>query len=52
MQSSDVADPGLHTGLTYFVPQAAYKFHILKYATEKDVSDIYTLSVSSINTKY
>jgi hypothetical protein len=40
IRSSDKADPGLHTGLAYFVPQAAYKSHILKYATQRNVSDL------------
>ncbi|KIJ15288.1 hypothetical protein PAXINDRAFT_11826 [Paxillus involutus ATCC 200175] len=37
-RSSDVADPGLHTGLAYFVPNDPYKDHILKFATQNDIS--------------
>lgn len=37
MRSSDEADPGLHTGLAYLVPQMEYKAHILKHASQKDV---------------
>ncbi|KIK75554.1 hypothetical protein PAXRUDRAFT_29068, partial [Paxillus rubicundulus Ve08.2h10] len=36
--SSDVADLGLHTGLAYFVPNDPYKDHILKFATQNDIS--------------
>ena len=38
MRSSLKRDPGLHTGFTYFPEDAAYQKHILKYATQKDVS--------------
>ncbi|KAH7909277.1 hypothetical protein BJ138DRAFT_1115126 [Hygrophoropsis aurantiaca] len=38
MRSSDAADPGLHTGFAYFVPEKKYKEHVLKHATQKDIS--------------
>lgn len=38
LRSSDTADPGLHTGLAYFVPNEEYKSHILKHVSQKDVS--------------
>lgn len=38
IRSTDAANPGLHTGLAYFVENAAYKAHILQYATQEDVS--------------
>jgi hypothetical protein len=38
MRSSDAKDPGLHTGLAYFVENKPYKEHILKYASQEDVS--------------
>ncbi len=36
--SSDAADPGLHTGLAYYVKPDKYKKHILKHITQTDVS--------------
>jgi hypothetical protein len=36
-RSSDAKDPGLHTGLAYFVENKAYKTHILKYTSQTDV---------------
>ncbi|KAG2097508.1 uncharacterized protein F5147DRAFT_777956 [Suillus discolor] len=36
--SSDTADPGLHTGLAYCVPNEEYKSHILKHVSQKDIS--------------
>lgn len=38
MRSSLKRDPGLHTGFAYFPEDAPYQRHILKYATQKDVS--------------
>ncbi|KIJ95660.1 hypothetical protein K443DRAFT_108434, partial [Laccaria amethystina LaAM-08-1] len=38
MRSSLKKDPGLHTGLAYFPEDAPYQKHILKYATQKDIS--------------
>ena len=38
MRSSLKRDPGLHTGFAYFPEDAPYQKHILKYATQKDVS--------------
>ncbi|KAH7904785.1 hypothetical protein BJ138DRAFT_1138456 [Hygrophoropsis aurantiaca] len=29
MRSSEAADPGLHTGLAYFLPEPSYKAHVL-----------------------
>lgn len=41
LHSDDVTDPGLHTGMAYFVETKGYKEHVAKYATQKDVSFIY-----------
>ena len=38
MRSSLKRDPGLHTGFAYFPEDVPYQKHILKYATQKDVS--------------
>ena len=38
MRSSEAADPGLHTGLAYLVKNEPYTEHILKYASQQDVS--------------
>ncbi|EDQ98095.1 uncharacterized protein LACBIDRAFT_336275 [Laccaria bicolor S238N-H82] len=38
MRSSLKKDPGLHTGFAYFPEDAPYQKHILKYATQKDIS--------------
>lgn len=43
IRSSELADPGLHTGLAYFVENEGYKEHVLKSATQKDVSFEYLL---------
>lgn len=37
LRSSEAKDPGLHTGLAYFVENEEYREHILKSATQKDV---------------
>jgi hypothetical protein len=37
--SSDVHDPGLATGFSYFVPQEAYNKYVLEHADQKEVSD-------------
>jgi hypothetical protein len=37
-RSSEIADPGLHTGLAYFVPTAPYLEYLKSRAGEKDVS--------------
>ncbi|KAG2101391.1 uncharacterized protein F5147DRAFT_747022 [Suillus discolor] len=37
-RSSSTADPGLHTGLAYFVPDKPYVEHILKNASQTDIS--------------
>ncbi|KAF8834542.1 hypothetical protein BDN67DRAFT_992646 [Paxillus ammoniavirescens] len=37
-RSSNAADLGLHTGLAYFVPNQPYQEHILKYASQNDIS--------------
>ncbi|SJL18306.1 uncharacterized protein ARMOST_21892 [Armillaria ostoyae] len=38
LRSDDIMDPGLHTGLAYYVEESAYKAHISKYASQKDIS--------------
>jgi len=38
MQSSNAKDPGLHTGMAYFPIDQLYHEHVLKYASQKDVS--------------
>lgn len=35
--SSCGRDPGLGTGLSYFVPDVAYREHLLNYTDQKDV---------------
>ena len=45
MRSSLKRDPGLHTGFAYFPEDAPYQKHILKYATQKDVSGELLLQV-------
>ncbi|KAG1907608.1 uncharacterized protein F5891DRAFT_1124516 [Suillus fuscotomentosus] len=37
-RSSTNADPGLHTGLAYFVPEKPYVEHILRNASQTDIS--------------
>lgn len=37
-RSTEQKDPGLHTGLAYFVDDKPYKAHVMKFATQKDVS--------------
>ncbi|KAG2101825.1 uncharacterized protein F5147DRAFT_746912 [Suillus discolor] len=37
-RSSSTADPGLHTGLAYFIPDKPYVEHILKNASQTDIS--------------
>ena len=34
LRSNSKADPGLGTGWAYFVPEEAYREHVLKYATQ------------------
>lgn len=36
-RSSDLADPGMHTGLAYFVATKPYSAHVLQFASQKDV---------------
>ncbi|KAG2108890.1 uncharacterized protein F5147DRAFT_745615 [Suillus discolor] len=38
IRSSDLADPGMHTGLAYFVANEPYNAHVLQFASQKDVS--------------
>ena len=38
MQSSNAKDPGLHMGMAYFQTDQPYCEHVLKYASQKDVS--------------
>ncbi|KAK0488272.1 hypothetical protein EDD18DRAFT_1110250 [Armillaria luteobubalina] len=35
---SEDADPGLHTGLAYYVKHDSYVEHVCKYASQKDIS--------------
>lgn len=37
IRSSDAKDPGLHTGLAYFVENEPYREHLLKHASQVDV---------------
>ncbi|EDR12898.1 uncharacterized protein LACBIDRAFT_323718 [Laccaria bicolor S238N-H82] len=39
MRSSIAKDPGLHTGMAYFPDDKPYREHVLKYATQKDISN-------------
>ena len=36
-RSSDNSDPGLHTGLAYFVANPPYHDYLLRFATQNDV---------------
>lgn len=47
LRMSNAGDVGLHTGLAYFVDEAPYKAHVLKYATQEDVSSVYSLAGST-----
>ncbi|KAG2045963.1 hypothetical protein BDR06DRAFT_985710 [Suillus hirtellus] len=38
LRSSEAGDPGLHTGLAYFVPNKPYRAHILNNASQNDIS--------------
>ena len=38
MRSSNAKDPGLHMGMAYFPTDQPYREHVLKYASQKDVS--------------
>ncbi|KAG1902395.1 uncharacterized protein F5891DRAFT_1127683 [Suillus fuscotomentosus] len=38
LRSSKAGDPGLHTGLAYFVPNEPYRAHILNNASQNDIS--------------
>jgi hypothetical protein len=44
MRSSIAKDPGLHTGMAYFPDDKPYREHVLKYATQKDVSSPHSSS--------
>ncbi|PBK60375.1 hypothetical protein ARMSODRAFT_1026563 [Armillaria solidipes] len=37
-KSDEEVDPGLHTGLAYYVDHESYLGHVRKYATQKDIS--------------
>lgn len=37
VRSSDAMDPGLHTGLAYFVENGPYNKHVLQFASQDDV---------------
>lgn len=47
-RSSDIADPGLHTGLAYFVEDGPYREHYQTFVSQKDVSmfELHDCSVS------
>lgn len=38
IRSSEAKDPGLHTGLAYFVENEGYREHLMKSVTQTDVS--------------
>ncbi|KAG1898337.1 uncharacterized protein F5891DRAFT_1129535 [Suillus fuscotomentosus] len=38
LRSSEAGDPGLHTGLAYFMPNEPYRAHILNNASQNDIS--------------
>ena len=40
MRSTISKDPGLHTGFAFFPEDGPYRKHILKYASQKDVSHL------------
>ncbi|PBK70788.1 hypothetical protein ARMSODRAFT_884149, partial [Armillaria solidipes] len=42
-RSTFTADPGLHTGLAYFIKYAPYASHLAKYVTQTDMSLFKTL---------
>ncbi len=50
-RSTVAADPGLHTGLVYFVTYALYAKHLAKYVTQKDVSGL-IIAKSHYNVAY
>ncbi|SJK99859.1 uncharacterized protein ARMOST_03170 [Armillaria ostoyae] len=37
-RGTDASDPGLHTGLMYYVEQKGYRAHLRKHVTQKDIS--------------
>ena len=45
MRSSIAKDPGLHTGMAYFPNDKPYREHVLKYATQKDVSSLPSFTI-------
>ena len=47
IRSSDDKDPGLHTGLAYFVENKPYREHVLKYASQTDVESVFHRSLMS-----
>lgn len=49
IRSSEAKDPGLHTGLAYFVENEGYKAHVMKSATQTDVSPV--LACISVETR-
>ena len=52
MRSSIKKDPGLHTGLAYFTDDEPYRKHVLKYATQKDVSFFLTILLYSLSKSF
>ncbi|KAJ8502454.1 hypothetical protein ONZ45_g11741 [Pleurotus djamor] len=47
LRKNEKTDPGLHTGLAYFVPQQPYNEHILRHVTEADISSCSGFSAMS-----
>lgn len=41
LRSNSKVDPGLGTGWAYFVPEEAYREHVLKYATQEEVRRLF-----------
>ncbi len=48
--SNDKADPGLHTGLAYFVEEAPYHNHYKRFALQKDVCQFLSPEFTGTNT--
>lgn len=52
LRSNSKADPGLGTGWAYFVPEEAYREHILKYVTQEEVCLIPRFSPQTLYVAY
>lgn len=46
-RSSDEKDPGLGTGLAYFVPQAGYNQYVLAHADQEEVCPLHSKRLGS-----